>query len=75
MLNSTQCIGRIHDATTVMDSAIQRVSEYWDDRVSAHIDGVYINEIVGRCSQALSRLDSLASHAQQTYLELHSLGR
>lgn len=58
-----------------MDNAIHRVGEYWDDRVSAHIDSVYINEIVSRCSQALSQLDREASHAEQVYMQLFTLGR
>ncbi|WP_304245099.1 hypothetical protein [Phocaeicola plebeius] len=66
-------VSKLYEVMRMLDSSVQRIGEFWNDRVATAISVNMVNELIGSCNKANSELTSLSVEVSGKLSELECL--
>lgn len=66
-------VSKLYEVMRMLDSSVQRIGEFWNDRVATAISVNMVNELIGSCNKTNSELTSLSVEVSGKLSELECL--
>lgn len=64
---------KLYDVMQFLDSSVQRIGEFWNDRVATAISVNLVNDLINSCNKANSELVGTSIEVKTKLDELESL--
>lgn len=68
-------VSKLYEVMHLLDSSVQRIGEFWNDRVATAISVNMVNDLIGSCNKANSELTSLSVEVRGKLSELEGLSK